>query len=68
MTPETLEELAYSRISVLVDRLAELHAKGAEVMMVIVHAEIIELRRAMYDEDYEFFYATDYRHLEEYEA
>ena len=64
MEYETLEELACSRISDLVDHLVELQAKGDEVMMAIVHAEIKELSRAMDDEDYEFFYVTDYKHLE----
>ena len=60
---ETLEELACSRISDLVDHLVELQAKGDEVMMAIVHAEIKELSRAMDDKDYDFFYVTDYKYI-----
>ena len=66
MKYETLEELACSRISDLVDQLAEHHAKGDEVLMAIVHAEIKDLSRAMDSDDAadNFFYATDYRYLD----
>ena len=65
MNYETFEELACSRISDLVDQLAEHHAKGDEVLMAIVHAEIKDLTRALDSEDAtdNFFYATDYRHF-----
>ncbi len=66
MNYETLEELACARISDLVDQLAEHHAKGDEVLMAIVHAEIKDLTRAMDSEDAadNFFFATDYRYLD----
>ena len=47
MTYETLEELACSRISDLVDQLVEHQANGDEVLMAIVHAEIKDLTAAL---------------------
>ena len=64
MNYETLEELACSRISDLVDQLVEHQAKGDEVLMAIVHAEIKDLTAALDAEDPDaFFYVKDHRYL-----
>jgi len=65
MQYETLEELACGRISDLVDQLVEHQAKGDEVLMAIVHAEIKDLTAALDSDDAadNFFFAQDYRYL-----
>ena len=70
MNYETLEELACSRISDLVDQLVEHQAKGDEVLMSIVNAEIQDLVAALDSEDAgdNFFYATDSRYIRDYNA
>lgn len=66
MNYETLEELACSRISDLVDQMVHHQTNGDEVMLAVVHAEIKELTRAMDSEDEDkFFYVTDYRYLDQ---
>jgi len=66
MNAETLEELACSRISDLVDQLVEHQAKGDEVLMAIVHAEIKDLTAALDSDDAadNFFYVRDHRYLD----
>ena len=65
MDYETLEELAMSRVSDLVDQLVHHQANGDEVMMAIVHQEIKEITTAMDSDDEEdkFFYVKDFRYL-----
>jgi len=66
MNYETLEELACSRISDLVDQMVHHQTNGDEIMLAVVHAEIKELTRAMDSEDEDkFFYVTDYRYLDQ---
>ena len=65
MNYETLEELAMSRVSDLVDQLVHHQANGDEVMMAVVHQEIKDITTAMDSDDAadHFFYVTDHRYL-----
>ena len=65
MNQNQLAELAVIYISDLVDQLAIHQAKGDEINMAIVHAEIKSMTEALdsIDASDNFFYAADYRHI-----
>ena len=63
MQYETLEEIVCGRISDLVDQMAYHQSSGDQVMLAVLHDEIKQLSSHMKDDDYEFFYTTDYKHL-----
>ena len=66
MNQETLHEIAYGRISDLVDQLATHQANGDQVLMAIVNQEIRDLTAALDSEDASdnFFWARDFKYLD----
>lgn len=67
MKYETLEEIVCGRISDLVDQMLVHQTNGDEVMLGVLHREIQDLKAAMNSDDDSdnFFYATDYRYLDQ---
>jgi hypothetical protein len=67
MNYETLEEIVCGRISDLVDQMLVHQTNGNEVMLGVLHREIQDLKAAMNSDDASdnFFYATDYRYLDQ---
>ena len=63
MEYETLEEIVCGRISDLVDQMEYHQSAGDEIMLAVLHDEIKQLTSHMKDDDYEFFYTTDTKHL-----
>jgi hypothetical protein len=63
MEYETLEEIVCGRISDLVDQMSYHQSAGDQVMLAVLHDEIKQLTSHMKDDDYEFFYTTDAKHL-----
>ena len=64
MDYEILEEIVYGRISDLVDQMAVHQNAGDFIMVAALHEEIKQLTSHMKDDDYNFFYSTDLRHLD----
>jgi hypothetical protein len=65
MQHEILEEIVFGRIGDLVDQMAIHQNAGDFIMVAALHAEIKQLTSHMKDEDYDFFYSTDLRHLDQ---
>ena len=63
MEYETLEEVICSRMSDLVDQMVYHYTNGNEVMAAVVHEQLQDLKSHASDDDYDFFYATDYKHI-----
>ena len=63
MEPDTLEEAICGRMSDLVDQLLVHQTSGDDILFSLVRQELDELKAAASDEDYDFFYSTDYKHL-----
>jgi hypothetical protein len=64
MEHEILEEIVYGRISDLVDQMAYHQNANDFIMVAVLHDEIKQLTAHMKDDDYDFFYSTDLRHLD----
>ena len=64
MNYETLEEIVCGRIEDLVDQMAFHQSAGNDVMLAVLHDEIKQLTSHMKDDEYDFFYATDCKHLD----
>jgi hypothetical protein len=65
MKHEVLEEVVAAKISDLVDQMAIHQNAGDFIMVAALHDEIKQLTSHMKDDDYEFFYAKDLRHLDQ---
>ncbi len=65
MEYETLEEIVCGRISDLVDQMSYHQSSNNPVMVAVLHEEIKQLTSHMKDEDYDFFFSTDYKYLDE---
>ena len=66
MNYETLEEIVCGRIEDLVDQMAFHQSAGNDVMLAVLHDEIKQLTSHMKDDEYDFFYATDCKHLDKW--
>ena len=64
MDYEILEEIVAGRIGDLVDQMAIHQNAGDFIMVAALHDEIKQLTSHMKDDDYDFFYSTDLRHLD----
>ena len=64
MQHEILEEIVYGRISDLVDQMAYHQNANDFIMVAVLHDEIKQLTSHMKDDDYDFFYANDLRHID----
>ena len=65
MQHEILEEIVAGKIGDLVDQMAIHQNAGDFIMVAALHDEIKQLTSHMKDEDYNFFYSTDLRHLDQ---
>ena len=65
MEHEILEEIVYGRISDLVDQMSYHQNANDFIMVAVLHEEIKQLTSHMKDEDYDFFYSTDHKYLNE---
>ena len=65
MDHEILEEIVAGKIGDLVDQMAIHQNAGDFIMVAALHDEIKQLTAHMKDDDYNFFYSTDLRHLDQ---
>ncbi len=64
MQPEILDEIVNGRISDLVDQMSYHQNANDFIMVAVLNEEIRQLTSHMDDEDYDFFYSTDYKYLD----
>ena len=65
MEYETLEEIVCGRISDLVDQMSFHQSSDNHIMVAVLHEEIKQLTSHMKDEDYDFFFSTDCKYLDQ---
>ena len=65
MQQEILDEIVSGRISDLVDQMSYHQNANDFIMVAVLHEEIKQLTSHMKDEDYDFFFSTDYKYLDE---
>ena len=63
MHDKDLQTLVAIRLEHMADRVEYLHANGELEEANLLRREGLELARC-YDEGYDFFYATDYKHIQ----
>jgi hypothetical protein len=62
MNTETFQEIAYGRISDMVDQMHYHQSKGDRIMVALLNTEIRDLTDSLDNED-DFFYAPDFSYL-----
>ena len=65
MQTEILDEIVSGRISDLVDQMCYHQNSNDSIMVAVLNEEIRQLTSHMDDEDYSFFYSTDYKYLDQ---